>query len=115
MKILKRITLLIMIVFLMISIGCSGAPVRIDSTPQRPIDTTKGRVITASSCGFQLFLLIPIMVNGRQARAYQNLLMAAGRDYITDIKIKESWVYGFVGTAYCTDFEATAYPYMTAK
>ncbi|MBI4686066.1 MAG: hypothetical protein HY755_12855 [Nitrospirae bacterium] len=115
MKILKGITLLIMIVFLMISIGCTGAPVRIDSIPQRPIDTTKGRVITSSACGFQLFLLIPIMVNSRQERAYESLRMAAGSDYMTDVKIKESWTYGLVGTAYCTDFEATAYPYMTEK
>jgi hypothetical protein len=55
------------------------------------------------------------MINGRQARAYQYLLMNAGGDYITDVKVKESWVYGFVGTAYCTELEATVYPYMTEK
>lgn len=117
MKISKRIVLFIILVFLLINIGCSGVPVRIDSFPKQPVDTTKGkgRTITAKSCGFQLFLLIPIMVNGRQAKAYQELLMKAERDYITNIKIKESWVYGFVGTAYCTELEATAYPYLTEK
>lgn len=115
MKILKRITLFIMVAFLVISIGCSGLPVKIDSTLQRLIDTSKGRVVTAKSCGFQLLLFIPIAVNNRQTRAYQRLNMNAGGDYITDIKMKESWVYGFVGTAYCTEFEATAYPYMTAQ
>jgi len=115
MKILKKITLLIMIVFLMVSIGCSSAPLRINSTPQQPVDTSKGRVINAKSCGFQLLLFIPIMVNGRQARAYQKLLLTAQGDYITDVKMKESWVYGFAGTAYCTEFEATAYPYIAPK
>lgn len=115
MKIPKMIILFIMFVFLVINIGCSGVPVRMVSSPQRSIDTTKGRVIYARSCGFQLLLLIPIMVNGRQARAYQALLMTAGSDYITDVKMKESWIYGFVGTAYCSEFQATAYPYMTAK
>lgn len=112
MKRLKRIILFVMSVLI---IGCSGTPVKIDSLPKQPIDTTKGRVISAQACGFQLLLLIPIMINERQSRAYQELLNAAGREYITDVKIKESWTYAFVGTVYCTELEATAYPYMTAK
>ncbi len=110
MKISRRIVLFIMFVLI---IGCAGTPVKIDSLPKQPIDTAKGRVITAQACGFQLLLLIPIMINERQSRAYQELLMAAGREHITDVKIKESWTYAFVGTIYCTQFEATAYPYMT--
>ena len=31
-------------------------------------------------------------------------------EYITDIKVEESWTYGFVGTAYTTKITATAYP-----
>lgn len=115
MKISKRIFLFIMLALLIINIGCSGVPVKIDSVSRQSIDTTKGRVITAQACGFQLLLLIPIMINERQSRAYQELLMAAGREHITDVKIRESWTYAFVGTVYCTELEATAYPYMTEK
>mgnify|MGYP001609766191 FL=1 len=115
MKITKRIILFIMLALLIVNIGCSGVPVKIDSFPKRSIDTTKGRVIRAQACGFQLLLLIPIMINGRQARAYQYLLMNAGGDYITNVKVKESWTYGLVGTIYCTELEATAYPYMVEK
>lgn len=115
MKRLKRIFLFIMLTLLILNIGCSGVPVKIDSVPKQPIDTTKGRVITAQACGFQLLLLIPIMINERQSRAYQELLNAAGREHITDVKIKESWTYAFIGTVYCTELEATAYPYMTGK
>jgi hypothetical protein len=35
----------------------------------------------------------------------------AGSDFISDIKIKESWTYGLVGTVYTTRLEAKAYPY----
>lgn len=115
MIILKRIVLFIMLTLLIVNVGCSSVPVKIDSIPKRSIDTTKGRVLTAQACGFQLFLLIPIMINGRQARAYHDLLMNAGGDYVTDVKVKERWIYGFVGTAYCTELQATAYPYMIEK
>ena len=115
MKISKRIFLFIMLALLIINIGCSGVPVKIDSFPRQSIDTTKGRVITAQACGVQLLLWIPIMINERQSRAYQELLKAAGRERITDVKIKESWTYALVGTVYCTELEATAYPYMTEK
>ncbi len=39
--------------------------------------------------------------------------MAAGNDYITDIKIQESWTYAFVGTVYTTAYTAMAYPEKT--
>ncbi|MBI5016792.1 MAG: hypothetical protein HZB55_15070 [Deltaproteobacteria bacterium] len=42
----------------------------------------------------------------------QELMQRAGTDYVTDVKIEESWWYGFVGTEYCTRLEATAYPYV---
>lgn len=92
-------------------IGCVGQPIKIASvTDQRTIDKTKGRQISGSASGFQLFLFIPIQVNNRQERAYQALLEEAHGDAITDVKITESWKYGFVGTSYRTTIEATAYP-----
>jgi hypothetical protein len=94
--------------------ACSGTPVRL-GTPSDQVDTanvdfSNGRKISASASGFQLLLWIPISVNDRQARAYQSLLNQAPGDYITDVKIDESWTYAFVGTIYKTTIEATAYP-----
>jgi hypothetical protein len=34
----------------------------------------------------------------------------AGGDFISDVKVQESWTYGFIGTLYCTRLEAMAYP-----
>jgi hypothetical protein len=71
---------------------------------------SKGRHISSEACGFQLLFLIPIMTNGREARAYDQLYVQAQGGYITDVHVEESWFYGFVGTGYCTKLTAMTYP-----
>ena len=91
--------------------ACSSTPVKINEEVDRAdIDMTKGRQIRAQAAGFQLFLVIPISVNSRQARAWEQLKQYAGTDYISDVRITERWTYGYVGTAYTTIIEAIAYP-----
>lgn len=94
--------------------ACSGAPIKIGEANQYAgatnIDTYRGRNISATASGFQLLLFIPISVNSRHERAWKALLAQAGGDYVTNVKINESWTYGFVGTVYRTTLEATAYP-----
>jgi hypothetical protein len=94
------------------TIGCSGTPVYIKTAEPKLYENTKnkGRQISASASGFQLLLFIPIDINDRQQRAYELLKAQAGNGYITDVKIKESWTYAFVGTSYKTTFTATVYP-----
>ena len=102
--------MLVIFAAIVFNVGCAGTPVKVGSTIGQDFDASKGRSISASASGFQLFLLIPIKVNSRQARAYEALLAKAGGDYITDIKVQESWTYAFVGTVYTTTITATAYP-----
>jgi hypothetical protein len=98
----------------MLLAACSGTPIKTGVANQRidtaNIDYSKGRRLSASASGFQLLLLIPISINDRHDRAYRTLLSQAGGDYVTDIKIEESWTYALVGTIYKTTMEATAYP-----
>jgi len=111
-----RLTITLVFVAVLFVTGCSGVPISVGSLNQPDgldntnIDLTRGRSISASAGGFQLLLFIPININDRQARAYQMLRGQAGGDYITDVKIKESWTYGLVGTVYTTTIEAMAYP-----
>jgi len=114
MKMKKIITALMLSCFLLS--GCAGTEVNFANRETQKvnlndIDFTKPREITAKAGGFQLFLFIPIGINGRQERAYEKLKEMAGRDYITDIEIKESWGYAFVGNSYKTTLRAKAYPY----
>lgn len=103
----------ILISSLAILTACSGTPAHLGSTTAdvpKDIDFSKGRPISASACGFQLLLLIPIAVNNRMQNANEELIEKAHGDYISDVKITESWKYAFVGTVYCTELSATAYP-----
>lgn len=99
--------------------GCTGNPVRVGQVDQPlsggRIDYSRGRTISASASGFQLLLFIPISINDRQERAYSILRGQSGGDYITDVKVKESWIYALVGTVYKTTLEATAYPHKTSE
>ncbi len=88
--------------------GCSGIPISLGSPVDGPIPKGTERQISSESCGFQLLLVIPIAVNGRAAQAYHELEAQAGGDFITDVEVKETWTYGFVGTLYCTQMRAKA-------
>jgi hypothetical protein len=114
MKTISRSTTLGLAFAALLLSACSGTPVKTGEANQQidmtDVDFSNGRTISASAAGFQLLLFIPININDRHERAFQTLLGQAGGDYITDIKVKESWTYAFVGTVYKTTMEAIAYP-----
>jgi hypothetical protein len=92
----------------MLLAACTGAPTKVGTSTEVPVPTGPVRDLEAQACGFQLLLFIPIKVNSRASRAYQQLVVLAGGDYITDVEVKEEWTYGLVGTQYCTTLRARA-------
>ena len=112
MKVRNLLKILFLTVFAVYFTGCSGKPVSFSSVdPKLYADKkSEGRTISGEASGFQLLLFIPISINDRHDQAYNVLKGQANGDYITDVKITESWTYGFVGTAYTTKITATAYP-----
>lgn len=88
--------------------ACAGTPVSLGTHVNGPLPTGAERTIEAEACGFQLLLFIPIAINSRAERAYQELEAQAGGDFITDVQVQERWVYAFVGTKYCTALRAKA-------
>ncbi|MHC5210870.1 MAG: hypothetical protein ACYTG2_09150 [Planctomycetota bacterium] len=94
-------------------LGCAGTAVRIPNVPARTYDASKGRRVTAESTGFQLLLWIPIGINERHQKCYDDLERQAPGHFITDVKIQDSWTYAFVGTLYSVKMEATAFPYVS--
>jgi hypothetical protein len=90
--------------------SCNGTPVKFDQPSGGRYDMSRGSTVSAKACGFQLLLFIPIVTNDRAAIAYNSLKSKAGNGYLTDISVKESWLYAFVGTLYCTAMEGTVYP-----
>ena len=107
----NKIIYLFIVTIVLSLVGCSSVPVKMNEVPSKTVDYSKGREISGKACGFQLLLLIPISINDRQHRAYTQLFVSAGGDYVSDVEIEDSWFYGFVGTGYCTEMNAKAYPY----
>ena len=113
MRVMKQLVNLAAIsVLALATIGCSGRPIYVKTVAPEVYEAVKdkGRTISASASGFQLLLFIPISINERQETAYNLLKAQAGGDHMTDVKIKESWTYAFVGTVYTTTMTATIYP-----
>lgn len=89
--------------------GCSSGPVKLNTTAPVDISELRPRQIASSACGFQLFMVIPIRINSRLQRAYDQLELLADGDPIGEIRLQEYWRYAFVGTTHCTRLVATAY------
>ena len=112
MKAKNLLKILFLTVFAVYFTGCSGKPITFNSVDPKLYANNKAeaRTISSEASGFQLLLFIPIGVNDRHDQAYNILKGQANGDYITDIKVTESWTYAFVGTIYTTKMTATAYP-----
>ena len=112
MKAKNLLKILFLTVFAVYFTGCAGKPVSFPSVDPKLYADKKGeaRTITSEASGFQLLLFIPIGVNDRHEQAYNVLKGQANGDYITDIKVTESWTYALVGTVYTTKMTATVYP-----
>jgi hypothetical protein len=94
--------------------SCKGTPVQVGDYLPPDVDRSRGRQVEGEASGFQLFHFIPISNNDRHARAYADLVSAAGDSYITNVQVKEGWTWAAVGTVYHTTFRATAYPKTSA-
>ena len=107
---MRRILALAVLAAALVAAGCKGTPVHIDNVVPVDLDRSTGRVVEGKAYGFQFILLIPMGVNTRHARAWEELKANAGDAYITDVELKEGWFYGLIGTLYYSTFRAKAYP-----
>lgn len=112
MKTIKKILCLALLTMLA---ACAGTPVKFAPVAPAELDLSKGEQISATASGFQLLNLIPISINDRHQRAYEQLKEIAGDRVPTDIRVTERWVYLVIGNIYYTTMDATAYPRLAAK
>lgn len=110
-----RATIIIISAVTLCICGCSGSPITVKSVTSKDLALNSGRSISAEGCGFQLLLFIPIKINSRLERAFEELNQKAGSDAIANLSIEEAWTYGLVGTMYCTTLRATAYQKVANK
>jgi len=95
--------------------GCVGSKVHFADVPADKVDFSRGQKVVGKASGLSLFEIIPIRVNGRQARAYERMKDAAPCAYLADIKVQDSWRYAFIGIKYNTVITAMAYPEKSAS
>ena len=107
---LHRPSLGLLMATILLATGCTSTRISLPTGPVPNYDESRPRHISAQTSGFQLLLFFPIMVNSRYDRAWEQLKLSAGRDYIADVTVQDSWTYGFVGTVYSVRLEANAYP-----
>ncbi len=106
----KKTGVMLALMVALLNAGCQGTRVEFSDVPLDRLDLSSGRKIVGKASGLYLFDAIPIAVNDRQMRAYQRLKDEAGSEYITDIRIADSWKFVFIGFKYSTVMTATAYP-----
>ncbi len=102
---------LLFLIFL--SAGCTGTKVHFMDAPMDELDLSRGRRVTGRAGGFLLFYLIPLGINDRQENAYMRLKEAAADDWITDIRVTDSFKWIWVGHQHRTTLTAMAYPKKT--
>ncbi len=93
-----------------IGAGCVGTPVHFADAPMDKLDLARGHKVIGKASSLQLFDVIPIGVNSRQARAYERMKNEAPFEHLTDIKVQDSWKYVIIGFKYSTIITATSYP-----
>jgi hypothetical protein len=92
------------------TLGCNTLYVDYPSPDPGTLDLSKRHVVTSRGCGFALLAFIPLGVNDRMDRAWTQLRKRAGRNVITDVEQRETWMYLGAGTLWCSHMTANAYP-----
>ena len=90
-----------------VAAACTGPLVKVaPEPPTQYVTTTSGQ---GSACGFSLFGVIPIAVNDRAQRAYDEALKASGGTGLTDVNVTERWYWAYIGVVFCTDIDGVGY------
>lgn len=94
----------------LVGAGCVGTPVHFADAPMEKLDLARGHKVIGKASSLLLFEVIPIGVNSRQSRAYERMKDEAPFEYLTDIKVQDSWKFVFIGFKFSTIMTATSYP-----
>lgn len=96
-----------MVVAALFAVGCAGPFVNVAPSPPAGAVTT--RIGRGSACGVNLMGIIPINVNNRAQRAYDEAVDDADASGLTDTKVTDRWSWIFIGEKFCTYIQGTGY------
>lgn len=89
--------------------ACSGTPAALG--PREPVafDPDDRIDYSATECGAQVLILLPVLTNDRVTRAMALIEEKAAGRYIANVRLRERWIYLVFGEIYCTDVIAATY------
>jgi hypothetical protein len=89
--------------------GCAGSSTPLGAREPVSYDASDRIDYSATECGAQVLIFLPVFTNDRVARAMALIQERAGDRYIADVRLRERWTYLVFGEIYCTDVIAATY------
>ena len=93
----------------LVSSACAGTPTELG--PREPVayDANDRIDYSATECGAQMLIFLPLMTNDRVGRAIALIEHRAGDRYIANVRLRERWTYVVFGEILCTDVIAATF------
>jgi hypothetical protein len=91
------------------SLACAGTPASLGAREPAAFDAKDRVDYSATECGAQVLIFLPIMTNDRVTRAMALIEQRAGDRYVANVRLRERWTYLVFGEILCTDVIAATY------
>jgi len=107
---MKKIILLLSLAIVILATGCGSKTLYVRTPPANFSTSCKSLgEVEGTGGGLLLWALVPLGVNGRFDRAYQEALDSVGATHLTDVKVVDHWYYiPFLGIALSARTEGKA-------
>jgi hypothetical protein len=93
----------------LVSAACAGEPAALGPREPAAFDANDRIDYSATECGAQVLIFLPIMTNDRVGRALALIEKRAGDRYIANVRLRERWAYLVFGEILCTDVVAATF------
>jgi hypothetical protein len=93
----------------LVASACAGTPAALGPREPAAFDANDRIDYSATECGAQVLIFLPLMTNDRVARAMALIEERAGDRYIANVRVRERWAYLVFGEILCSDVVAATY------
>ncbi len=98
-----------LLALVLLSFACAGTPTELGPSEPAAYDANDRIDYSATECGAQVLIFLPVMTNDRVSRAMALIEERAGDRYIANVRLRERWTYLVFGEILCTDVVAATY------
>ena len=98
-----------LLAFALVTSGCTGTPTALGPREPAAYDASDRVDYSATECGAQLLIFLPLWTNDRVARAMTLIEKRAEGRYIANVRLRERWTWLVFGEILCTDVVAATF------